>query len=629
LTTGSASATTSPADIPLGASCRSGGRWSFLVWAPRQDIVAVRLAGEGDGHSGDEAIDHPMEPYEGGYFFLELPGLDRAPTYHFVLADGNSLPDPASRWQPDGVHGPSRGVDPAAFEWTDGGFAGPVRSQSVIYELHIGTFTAEGTFDAAIEHLPELAELGITTVEPMPIAAFPGRRNWGYDGVFPFAAQDSYGGPAGFQRFVDACHKHGLAVMLDVVYNHLGPEGNVLSAYGPYFTDVYATPWGAAVNVSEAGSDEVRRYFIENALMWLRDYHVDGLRLDAIHGIVDPTASPFLAELTTAVERVATQLDRSWLLIAESSDNNPKVVSPVAAGGLGFGGQWDDDFHHALHALLTGERDGYYADYGTVEDLAAAFSDGFVYEGQYSAFRGRRHGATAAGVPRDRFVVFAQNHDQIGNRAAAERLTSLVSEDAARLAMAALLLSPFVPLLFMGEEYAETAPFPYFVDHGDPGLLEAVREGRAKEFARDADAFDPAATETFDLARLDRAGRETDSGRCRLALVRTLLAARRDHAVLTDPGAIESRVAVSDDVIRVTRTGSTGASFVALNTAAAERAVGADVGAQRWRCVIDSAAAVIGGRGDRLPAELGAAEPFTLPGFGFCMYVAASPEVED
>jgi maltooligosyltrehalose trehalohydrolase len=594
--------------------------WSFVVWAPDHDAVAVRVFADGS------EVDHPLKPGSGGYHSGVVPALGAAPDYRFVLPDGNALADPTSRWQPEGVHGPSRGFDPNGFEWTDDGFAAVGRSESVIYELHVGTFTPAGTFAAAIDRLDDLADLGITAIEPMPVAAFPGARNWGYDGVFPFAVQDSYGGPREFQRFVAACHARGLSVILDVVYNHLGPEGNVLGGFGPYFTDVYATPWGAAVNVAEAGSDEVRRYFTENALMWLRDFHVDGLRLDAIHGIVDPTASPFLRELTATVERLAIELGRDLWLIAESADNNPLVVSPSDIGGLGFGAQWNDDFHHPLHVALTGERDGYYADYNGVDDLARAFNDRFVYTGQHSRFRGRRHGVPARGVPRDHFVVFAQNHDQVGNRAGAERLSSLVEPAAGRLAAAMLVLSPFVPMLFMGEEYAETAPFPYFVDHSDPALIEAVRTGRAKEFGRGGDEFDPASPATFDAAGLDWSRRRTPEGAPMLALYRALIDARRSHSVLTDPDPLACDATAAGPVLTVVRRTSTAWSLLVGNLAGAATEITAAASAQRWQRVLDGDERRFGGDGAEFPDHLVAAEPFSLPPYGFCLYVATTSE---
>jgi maltooligosyltrehalose trehalohydrolase len=531
--------------FPLGAVRVSDDEWRFTVWAPLSEHVSVRIE---DADNGREV---GLEAGTRGYHSGVVSRLSGEPRYRLVLDDGRALADPASRRQPDGVHGPSQGFDPTAHSWQDAGFVAAPARDLVIYELHIGTFSELGTFDAAIAHLDELVELGINAVEPMPIAAFPGVRNWGYDGVFPYAAQESYGGPAGFQRFVDACHQRGLAVILDVVYNHLGPEGAVHASYGPYLTETYATPWGAAMNFSESGSDEVRRYFRDNALMWLRDFHVDGLRFDAIHGIVDPTASPFLRETTTAIAQLSMELGRQLVPIAESGDNNPLVVS-AAKGGLGFRQQWNDDFHHALHAILTGERDGYYADYGSLDQLAAAYTHGFVFRGQHSSFRGRRHGCATPEVSADRLVVFAQNHDQIGNRADAARLSTLVEASACRLAVAATLLSPNIPLLFMGEEYAATTPFPYFVDHGDPDLLESVRNGRAGEFGRDADQLDPAAESTYHAAKLDRRGHQTADGTAMLATVRQLIELRRSLPLLSDPAA-ESVAEVADGVLTLRR----------------------------------------------------------------------------
>ncbi|HVS67059.1 MAG TPA: malto-oligosyltrehalose trehalohydrolase [Mycobacteriales bacterium] len=573
---------TTPAQpsVPLGANRLDNGDWTFAVWAPDSARVTLRI-------EDPAPAEHTLRRDTNGYHYGRVSGLNRPPTYRYVLPDGTAYADPASRHQPEGVHGPSRGFDPHECIWHDSSFVAPLAHDLVIYEFHVGTFSEDGTFDAAVKHLDELTDLGVNAVEPMPIAAFAGGRNWGYDGVFPFAVHEGYGGPAAFQRFVDACHQRGLAVILDVVYNHLGPEGAVHQHFGPYLTDTYATPWGPAMNFSEAGSDEVRRYFTENALMWLRDFHVDGLRFDAVHGIIDPTASPFLRELTAALATEADRLDRRFYSIAESADNNPLVVSPATSGGQGFDLQWNDDFHHSLHAVLTGERDGYYQDFGALEQLATAYTHGFVFRGEYSKFRGRRHGTYAPSTPADRLVVFAQNHDQVGNRAGAERLTSLVGSRKARLALAATLLSPNVPLLFMGEEYAETAPFPYFVDHGDPGLLDAVRRGRASEFGRDADQFDPAAPETFERAKLDRRRRESAQGAATLALVRRLLALRRGHPLLNDPAADESVAHLGGPVIVIYRRHGTVESATALNFSdtACEVAL---AGTATWRRLLDS-----------------------------------------
>jgi maltooligosyltrehalose trehalohydrolase len=374
----------------------------------------------------------------------------------------------------------------------------------VLYELHIGTFSHEGTFSSAIELLDELAALGITCVEVMPVGQFPGRRNWGYDGVFPFAVQDSYGGPTGLQSFVNECHGRGLAVVLDVVYNHLGPEGNVLPEFGPYLTDRYRTPWGPAVNFDGADSDAVREYFVANALQWFDDFHIDGLRLDAVHEFMDRSPRPFQVDLAAAAAEASKRSGRACWLIAESASNDPRTVTPTTAGGLGMDAQWNDDFHHSVHVAMTSEHFGYYVDYAGAPDVARAMDQGFVYQGQRSQFRRRRHGAPSRSLDPSRFVVYDQNHDQVGNRADGARLSTLVPLDRLLLTAALVLLAPGVPLLFMGEEYGETAPFTYFVDHSDPDLLDAVRRGRAGEHGGGGtESPDPSDPATYQLAKLE------------------------------------------------------------------------------------------------------------------------------
>ncbi len=460
----------------LGARYLGNSRTEFLVWAPRAAQVEVRLLAPGERLVALRGEEH-------GYYHAVVEDVEPGRRYFYRLDGGKERPDPASRFQPEGVHGPSEIVDPA-FGWQDAAWRGIPLERYIHYEIHVGTFTPEGTFEAIIPHLEELKQLGITALELMPVAQFPGRRNWGYDGVQPYAVQNSYGGPAGLKKLVNACHVLGIAVALDVVYNHLGPEGNYLADFGPYFTDVYHTPWGPAVNFDRAESDEVRRYFIENALYWVTEFHVDALRLDAIHAIVDPSARPFLEELGEMVHGRAEELQRRIWVIPESDRNDARLIRSRENGGLGLDAQWSDDFHHALHTLLTGERGGYYVDFGKVEHLARAFTDGFVYSGEHSLYRRRRHGNSSRDIPARKFVVCAQNHDQVGNRMLGDRLSQLVSFDALKLAAAVVLLSPYVPLLFMGEEYGETAPFQYFVHHSDPSLIEAVRKGRREEFSR-------------------------------------------------------------------------------------------------------------------------------------------------
>lgn len=521
---------TLPTPVPqktrIGANRLSDGTWEFLLWAPNSHSANVRLL------AGD--IELAMEPLIHGYHRALAPNLDAGSKYFFRLGDSRDLPDPASRYQPDGVHGPSQIVDTKAFQWTDRNWAGRSLEGSVFYELHVGTYAREGTFDALIRHLPELVELGITTIELMPIAQFPGTRNWGYDGTFLFAPQNSYGGPEALQRLVNVAHAHGLAVALDVVYNHLGPEGNYLNAFGPYFTDRYRTPWGQAVNFDGQYSDEVRRFFIENALYWLEDYHIDVLRLDAVHGIVDAGARHFLAELKSEVSDLSQRLRQQIHLIAESDLNDSRLLRDAACGGYGLDAQWSDDFHHAVHTLLTGENRGYYSDFGDITSLVSTLRDGWYYNGQYSPYRKRRHGNSPRDLPPAKFVVCNQNHDQIGNRAAGERLTVLVDFEALKLAAGITLLSPFVPLLFMGEEYGESAPFQYFVSHVDPALVEAVRRGRREEFA----AFgwqdsvpDPQAEETFARSHLDHSLREKGSHQTLLRLYQRLIRLRAEHGL--------------------------------------------------------------------------------------------------
>ncbi len=513
---------------PLGATPLAGGACRFHVWAPRAARVAVRLLGP-----PERLV--PLERSRGGYHTGVVEDVPPGALYFYRLDEGKERPDPASRAQPQGVHGPSQVVD-LSFGWHDGDWHGLPLAAHVFYELHVGTFTPEGTFDAIIPHLDELKELGITAVELMPVAQFPGARNWGYDGVYPFAVQDSYGGPRGLQRLIDACHARGLAVVLDVVYNHLGPEGNYLWDYGPYFTERYRTPWGAALNFDGPASDEVRRYFLENALQWLRDFHLDGLRLDAVDAIQDFTPCPFLAELSATVHREAERLGRRFHLIAESDRNDVRYLRPRRLGGLGMDAQWSDDFHRSLHALLTGERHGYYADFGRVEQLARAITDGFVFTGRrYNRYRGRRHGSSSRRRPAEQFVVYAQNHDQVGNRPPGARLGHLVGLEAQKVAAAAVVLSPNLPLLFMGEEYGEPAAFPFFISHGDERLAEAVRQGRVQGFARHGsrgEAPDPQAAGTFARARLRRELRQRDPHQILWAFYRELLRLRKHYPAL-------------------------------------------------------------------------------------------------
>jgi maltooligosyltrehalose trehalohydrolase len=478
-----------PFERRLGAFPLGDGRAEFRVWAPRPAQVALRVDGR----------EHPLEPTGLGVFEAVVeaaPGAD----YEYVL-DGVALPDPCSRWQPEGLRGPSRLLDAGAFAWTaDAGWSPPAVGELVLYELHVGTFTEEGTFEAAITHLRGLRELGVTAIEVMPVAEFPGRHGWGYDGVYLSAAQSSYGGPHGLQRLVDAAHAEGLAVILDVVYNHVGASGTAaLTAFGPYLTSNYATPWGDAINYDDADSGAVREWAIQSAERWVRDFHVDGLRLDAIHAIKDGGPEHLVAAVARRTEPA--------FVIAESGMNDPRVVRDAGRGGWGCDAAWADDFHHALRSLLTGDLEGYYAEFGALGDLAKAFRRPHVHDGTYSTYRRRRFGAPAADVPPERFVVFSANHDQVGNRAFGDRLPV----EARPLAALCTLLSPFTPMIFQGEEYGERAPFQFFSNHIDEEIAAATREGRRREFATFAEFHgdeipDPQDPATFARSKLTRAG---------------------------------------------------------------------------------------------------------------------------
>ncbi|MEX2317279.1 MAG: malto-oligosyltrehalose trehalohydrolase [Pirellulales bacterium] len=485
---------------PWGAIVRSDGSVCWRVWAPNHKSLELVLFDERGNPS-----ELPMERDPTGIFFREVFGVREGQQYGYRLPGGNVRPDPASRWQPNGVHRPSAVLNPGQFRWTDESWLGVPREKLVIYELHVGTFTAEGTFDAVATRLEALRELGITAIEVMPVAQFPGERGWGYDGVHPYAVQNSYGGPHEFASLVDACHRHGLAVILDVVYNHFGPEGNYFGEFGPYFTSSYPTPWGPAINFDGAGSEGVRAFVLDNVRYWVRDFHVDGLRLDAVHAIFDSSAPHILQEIKEAAASEAQA--RRWPVhvIAESNQNDVKLVDPPEKGGYGLDAVWSDDFHHSVHSLLTCEDRGYYVDFGRVDHLVKALNSTFVFDGCYSRHRGTRYGTPAGDRSGDRFVVSIQNHDQVGNRARGDRFGTLLAAEQQRLAAGLLMLSPYLPQLFMGEEYGEKHPFPFFCSFADADLVEAVRCGRREEFARFAwheQVPDPQADSTFESAKL-------------------------------------------------------------------------------------------------------------------------------
>ncbi|HTZ88948.1 MAG TPA: malto-oligosyltrehalose trehalohydrolase [Alloacidobacterium sp.] len=514
----------------------------FKVWAPKAKTVGVKV--------GNTV--HSMQKTSGGWWQREVPGAGPGTDYTFVI-DGSepAIPDPRSAWQPYGVHGPSRIVEHAAFTWTDAQWQAPPLASAIIYELHTGTFTPEGTFAAAQNHLAYLKDLGITHVELMPVNAFPGTRGWGYDGVDLFAPHQSYGGPEALKRFVNACHEHGLAVLLDVVYNHLGPSGNYLVRFGPYFTHLHNTPWGDAVNLEDAGSYEVRRFFCDNAILWLRDYHFDGLRLDAVHAYMDRSAIHFMEQLATEVSVLEPETGKRYVVIAESDLNDPRFVKAPEAGGYGIDAQWSDDFHHALVTVLTGDRSGYYSDFGSIAGLAKSFKSVFVYDGIYAPHRDRIQGRPVEGIPAWRFLGYAQNHDQVGNRAKGERLCHIINEGRAKIAAALVLIAPFVPLLFQGEEWSASSPFQYFTDHEDTELGRLVSEGRRKEFAafgwNPDDIPDPQDEQTFLRSKLNWNELSQPPHLEMLAWYRKLIAMRKAHPELTDGSLEELQVEYSED----------------------------------------------------------------------------------
>lgn len=587
-------------ELALGANFMQDGSCSFLVWAPSAREVALQIACPRPCQIQMMAIDD-------GYFHCVTSAAATGARYSYVLDGTKRRPDPTSRYQPDGVHGPSQ-VCCNSFQWTDSRWSGLPLADAVFYELHVGTFTPEGNLDAVINRLPGLKSLGITLIELMPIAQFPGDRNWGYDGVYPYAVQNSYGGPAALKRLVDACHGAGIGVALDVVYNHLGPEGNYLNDFGPYFTDHYKTPWGNAINFDDSYSNEVRRFFIENALYWISEFHIDALRLDAIHAIVDLSAKPFLEELTERVMELSLELGRKVHTIAENDRNDARSLAPREVGGIGLDSQWNDDFHHAVHALVTGERQGYYQDFGSIHDLAKACREGFVYSGQYSAFRRHSQGSSSADAPGYQFVVFGQNHDQVGNRAQGERLSQLVCFETLKLVAGITLLSPFLPLLFMGEEYGELSPFQYFVSHGDTDLVERVRQGRRKEFERFAwqgNVPDPASPDTFMRSKLHWGEREHGQHRILLSFYAELLRLRKSISALSNPSKAMSKVEVFEpDALIVERWHNQDRVVIFYNFGASPISVCYSLLSGTWERKLDSSEEKWDGTRSLAPASL-------------------------
>ena len=601
----------------IGAYYLGDGRCEFRVWAPNAEAATVKIV------SPQERI-LPMQQQEGGYWEVTDEEIQPGTQYFYQLNKGESRPDPASNFQPLDVHGASQVID-HSFTWNDSNWSGIPLESMIIYELHVGTFTPEGTFEAIISRLKDLQELGVNAIEIMPVAQFPGDRNWGYDGVYPFAVQNSYGGPEGLKRLVDACHQQGIAVILDVVYNHFGPEGNYMSHFGPYFTETYRTPWGSAMNFDDAQSDNVRNFFIQNALYWLRDYHIDGLRLDAVHAIYDLGAKHFLEELAENVADLGEQQGRKLYLIAESDLNDPRVVRPVESGGYGIDAQWSDDFHHALHALLTEEQTGYYSDFGKCEHLAKAYQDTFVYDWKYSPHRQRFHGNSTGDRPFNQFVICIQNHDQVGNRMLGERLSHLVSFEAQKLAAGALLLSPYIPLLFMGEEYGEDAPFIYFVSHSDPDLIRAVRQGRKQEFAAfhaQGEPPDPESTETFLKSKLNWEKRKEGKHQALWSLYQHLISLRNTIPALVkrERQNMEVGFLEAEKIVWWHRWAEDKQILCLMNFNQSDTTFTPNFSVNDARKILDSAEEKWQGSGSRLPEKLSNAQELTLRSQSFALY---------
>jgi maltooligosyltrehalose trehalohydrolase len=511
-----------------GVKLSEGRGCTFSVWAPEKEAMILHIV-----HPFEKEI--AMNRDDFGYFSMEIENAGDGCRYFYKPDGEKDIPDPASNFQPEGVHGPSQVVDHSRFRWKDISWKGIPLKDLVIYEIHVGTFTREGTFEAVIKRLDELTNTGINAIELMPVAQFPGSRNWGYDGVYPFAVQNTYGGPDGLKKLVDVSHRKGIAVILDVVYNHLGPEGNYFPIYGPYFSGKYHVPWGDAINLDEAWSDGVKDFFSANPGHWLENYHIDGLRVDAIHMNFDTSAEHFWQYTRKRLSESEGKTGRRLLMIAECDFNSPLIVKPAEVGGYEFDAQWLDDFHHALYVMLHEEGKSRYEDFGAIEQLAKAYKDGFVHSGEYVKFRKRRHGASSAGIPGEKFIVFNQNHDQIGNRVLGERLSALVGFEQLKVASAAMLMSPYIPMFFMGEEYGDDKPFFYFVSHTDPDLVQAVRDGRKKEFEAykwEVEPPDPQDESTFNRSRINWNKRYTGSHRILLEWNKALVELRRSEPAL-------------------------------------------------------------------------------------------------
>ena len=604
--------------MKIGSCYKQSGTCEFIVWAPFRKKVDVKIL-----DPEEEIIS--MQKDDRGYWKTSVERLNSGSQYVYVLDGSLERPDPTSFFQHDGVHGPSSIIDHNEFSWHDDSWQCISLAEMIMYELHVGTFTEEGTFSAVIPRFEGLLDLGINAIEIMPVAQFPGERNWGYDGVYPFAVQNSYGGPDGLKQLVDACHSLGIAVILDVVYNHLGPEGNYFQDFAPYFTEKYRTPWGKAINFDDAYSDDVRNYFIQNALYWFEHFHIDGLRLDAIHAINDDSAKPFLKDLKEQAQRWSSKNKKHVYLIAESDLNDIKIIQSPENGGFGLDAQWSDDFHHCIHTLLTGESGGYYQDFGKLHQLKKALEESFVYSWDYSAYRKRYHGNSAKDIPADQFVVSLQNHDQVGNRMLGDRLSKLISFEGLKVAAGLLLFSPYIPLLFMGEEYAEEAPFNYFVSHSQKELIEAVRNGRKSEFASfqwKGKPLDPQSESTYLNSKIIWDRRIEGRHKIILDYYKELIGLRKSISAIRklQRTNIEVTCLEAQNVLNFRRWSDEDQVMVLINFGKIKQTFGVDCPKGKWKKIVDSLEEKWDGPGALLSNEIDANSDISIGPLNFVAY---------
>ena len=606
----------------LGAHYSGSGRCKFTVWAPFLQTITAIITNQNNREI-------PLNSQEKGYWQTEAENVQPGARYFLRPNNSTERPDPASNYQPEGVFGPSEVVDHNSFDWSDGNWKGIPLQQMIIYEIHTGTFTPEGTFEAIEKRLDDLAELGVNAIELMPVAQFPGERNWGYDGVFPFAVQHSYGGPQKLKHLVNNCHEKNISVILDVVYNHLGPEGNFLPEFGLYFTDKYSTPWGKAINFDDEHSDQVRQYFISNAIYWFEHYHIDALRLDALHAVFDMSAKHFIRELAEKVADFSREKGRKFYLIGESDLNDVRLIKSIEKDGYGLDAQWCDDFHHSLHALLTHEKAGYYDDFGQISHLVKSFQEGFVYSWQYSKYRKRKHGSSSKNISAGKFIVFSQNHDQVGNRMTGERLPELVSFEKLKLAAGVVLFSPYIPMLFMGQEYGEDAPFLYFVSHNDPALVSAVREGRKSQFdtsESQESVPDPQAMETFLNSKINWQDRNIERHKILLEFYKELIRHRKQIPALYNLNNKNLRIYNIDEkrLLFLHRRHYNSHVICFVNFEHEDFNFASDMPEGKWSKLIDSSEEKWLGKGSILPPVVEKSESITIAARTFATYILTS-----